>query len=118
MKENKDMMNEAEEIKIEEMSEQELSDVAAGGWGYHDYHNKDAYKFTPGMKIDFTLNPFKKDKFTYEGTSVTSDTASALVFYFHSGQEKLGTAADTIQAALTYKANNLADYKADLKGYK
>lgn len=106
----KDM--EQKNMKAVELKEQELEQVAGGGWGYHDYHNKDEY-ITAGIKCDWTLNPFVKDKFEYAGQKISSDTASALVFYKHA--VGLSGNASDITAALDYKSAHGSEYEADRK---
>lgn len=106
----KDM--EQKNLKSAELKEQDLEKVAGGGWGYHDYHNKDEYT-SIGIECDWTLNPFVKDKFKYKGQSISSATASALVFY--NRQNGLAGDVSDIAAALEYKANHGSEYEADRK---
>lgn len=105
----KDM--EQKNLKSAELQEKDLEKVAGGAWGYHDYHNKDEYT-SIGIKCNWTNNPFVKDKFEYGGISITSATASALVFYSHN-RALTGYADTDIDAALRFKAARLDEYKAD-----
>lgn len=106
----KDM--EKKNLKVAELQEKDLEKVAGGGWGYHDYHNKDEY-ISAGIECDWTLNPFIKDKFKYAGREISSETASALVFYGHA-KGLTGNVSD-IAAALEFKSSHGSEYDADRK---
>ncbi len=92
------------------MDEQELGMVSGGAWGYHGYHNEDEYKAV-GIKTDWTLNPFKFDKFTFRGTGINSETASKIVFFVRATNPVDGKFS--ISDALNYAASHTDQYKKD-----
>lgn len=105
----KDM--EQKNLKAAELQDEDLEKVAGGGWGHHDYHNKDEYT-SIGIKCNWTNNPFKEDEFKYAGQSISSDTASALVFY--SRAKGLTGDVSDIAAALDYKSSHGSQYEGDV----
>lgn len=105
------------EEKKQMLNEKDLKEVSGGGWGYHTYHNEGEYNAI-GIETDWTgwYNPFRSDRFTYKGKSITKETAAAMVFYFRKDQDLLDTPEATIHAALNFKASRLAEFQKDVAG--
>ncbi len=94
------------------MKDEELDVVNGGGWGYNTYHNEDEYK-AAGISTDWTLNPFVKDKFKFNGQDISGDTAAKIVFYVRAENPVPGSFG--IADALNYAVKHQQEFEADVK---
>lgn len=99
---------EQKNMKALEIQDEDLEQVAGGG---RAYDNLEEYKYA-GIK-HWRGTWFGTDNFEYAGKEISSDTASALVFY----KRAVGLSGNTndIAAALNYKNTHKKEYERDVK---
>lgn len=108
----------AEEYTMEmtRLQDEDLDNVAGGGWGSNDFGNEAAYEAC-GIRCDWTKNPFCHDKFYWTqpgGKELTlhESEANAIAYYVlnHIDPEtKKGMQPASLAEALNYKASKGED---------
>jgi len=91
------------------MNEEELNAVNGGSWGYNILHDESKYN-NAGVKTEWSKNPFKQDKFYFDGAEIDDCCSSTIVFYVAKFNPKKGSFDR--HDAFNYASNHYAEYKA------